>query len=145
MEIIMKPPFVRSAYNYDVDEVSNLTSISEFEPSMALQSELEATDINVILKRFGITGQLPTSVRAPQYGDFTGVSDYQSALDAISMAETAFLELPAHVRERFGNNPQTFVDFCSDEANRAEAERIGLVMPKAEVIKEVVPPVPDSV
>lgn len=143
----MKPPFLRSAYNYDVDAASNEAAISEFEPSLALQSELEATDINVILKRFGITGQLPTSVRAPQYGDFTGVNDYQSALAAIQSADDSFLELPAHVRERFNNNPQTFVEFCSDEANRAEAERIGLVMPKAEVVKEVVQepaPVKDS-
>ena len=141
----MKPPFLRSAYNYDVDEASNASSLSVFEPSLALQSELEATDINTILKRFGITGQLPTSVRAPQYGDFTGVSDYQSALQAIQLAEDSFSELPADVRERFGNNPQAFVDFCSDEANRAEAERIGLVMPKAEIIKEPIAPNPDSV
>ncbi|MEO5351493.1 MAG: hypothetical protein H7836_17890 [Magnetococcus sp. YQC-3] len=78
-----KPLFLRSAYNYDVDAASNESALSDFEPTLALQSELEATDINVILKRFGITGQLPTAVRAPQYGDFTGVSDYQSALAAM--------------------------------------------------------------
>lgn len=141
-----KPIFLRSAYNYDVDAASNESAISDFEPSLALQSELESTDINVILKRFGITGQLPTSVRAPQYGDFTGVTDYQSALAAIQMAEESFFELPAHVREEFNNDPQAFVDFCSDEANRADAERLGLVMPKAEIVKEVVQtPKPDTV
>lgn len=143
----MKPPFLRSAYNYDVDAASNEAAISKFEPSLALQSELEATDINVILKRFGITGQLPTSVRAPQYGDFTGVNDYQSALAAIQLADESFLELPADVRESFNNDPQAFVDFCSDEANRADAERLGIVMPKAEVVKEVIQepaPVKDS-
>ncbi|MEO5355606.1 MAG: hypothetical protein H7835_20730 [Magnetococcus sp. XQGC-1] len=87
-----KPLFLRSAYNYDVDAASNESALSDFEPTLALQSELEATDINVILKRFGITGQLPTAVRAPQYGDFTGVSDYQSALAAISSAESSFMD-----------------------------------------------------
>jgi len=141
-----KPIFLRSAYNYDVDAASNESALSDFEPSLALQSELEATDINVILKRFGITGQLPTSVRAPQYGDFTGVTDYQSALAAIQLADESFLELPAHVREEFNNDPQLFVDFCSDEANRADAERLGLVMPKAEIVKEIVQtPAPDTV
>ena len=68
-------------------------------------------------------------MRAPQYGDFTDAMDYHSALNAVIAADAAFMELPASVRARFSNDAGAFVAFCSDPANRAEAEALGLVMP----------------
>lgn len=99
-------------------------------PDMTQQQFKDECDINVIAKRFGITGDLPVNGVMPQFGDFTGVEDYHSAMNAIRYAEEAFMALPGLVRERFGHNPQRFVEFCSDVRNYDEAATLGLVPPR---------------
>nr|WAE43800.1 MAG: internal scaffolding protein [Microviridae sp.] len=140
----IKIPFFRSGHNYDRDSVSDETGLRCDDPSLTVQADLEPSDINVILKRFGITGQLPSGVRVPQYGDFTGVFDFQSAVNVVALANEAFDSMPAEIRSRFSNDPAKFLDFVHDEANRLEAEKLGIVMPKAEIVKEVIPPVDNS-
>ena len=122
--------FLRTAYNYDADSVSAETSLVCPEPTLAQQSFKDECDINTILNKFAITGELPSNVRMPQYGDFTGISDYQTALNAVLEADEAFMSLPASVRARFDNDAAAFVDFCSDETNRDEAVKLGLVPPR---------------
>lgn len=122
-------PFVRSAYNYDMDSASLESALRCEDLSLAVQSALEETDINTIVRRFGLTGQLPEDVRAPQYGDFTEVLDYQSALNAVKAADDSFMQMPADVRARFHNDPGEFVDFVANDANREEAKKLGLLMP----------------
>lgn len=95
--------------------------------SLTQQSFTEETDINVLLERFRVTGQMPTAVRLPSYGDFSAVSDYRTAMDAVLRAEDSFNELPAQVRQRFGNDPQAFLEFCSKDENRPELARMGLL------------------
>lgn len=136
------PPFFRTPHNYDTNIVSNETGLKCDDPSLAIQSERDETDINVIVRRFGLTGELPQGVRAPTYGDFTGVFDFQSATNAIALANESFDALPAEARARFHNKPQEFVEFCSNEANKLELEKLGLVLPKAEIVKEVVKDAP---
>lgn len=82
------------------------------------------------MRRFGLTGVLPSGVRQPTYGDFVGVSDYQSALAVIESADESFYAMPADVRARFGNDPAQFVDFCSDPANLSEMRKLGLAVPE---------------
>ena len=65
----MKPPFIRSAYNYDMFAASDESALTCLDPTMAQQSQAEDCDINVIVKRFGLTGLLPVGVIAPTYGD----------------------------------------------------------------------------
>lgn len=105
------------------------------DPSLAQQSFKDDADINVMLERFKVTGQLPQGVYMPTYGDFTGVSDYRSAREAILRAEHAFMDMPANIRSRFDNDPQKFLEFCADDANRDEAVRLGLV-PKSPELKD---------
>lgn len=123
-------PFVRSAFNYDPDEASDRSSLLCLDPSRADQSFAEECDINTIVERFGLTGQLPEGVTVPQSGDFTQVVDYQSALNVLRKAQEAFDEMPAHVRAEFGNDPARFVDFVNDPDNRARAEKLGVVVPR---------------
>lgn len=136
--------FLRTPYNYDRDEVSNETGLSCPEPSLAQQHMKDEADINTIVRRFGLTGELPSGVRMPQYGDFTGVTDYHSAMNAVISAQDSFSQLPAEVRARFNNDAAAFVDFCMDESNRAEAESLGLVQPKAVVVEPAKPVDPPS-
>lgn len=123
--------FLRTPYNYDRDAASEESGLSCGDPSRAAQSMAEEADINTIVKRFGLTGKLPENVRMPQYGDFTGIGTYQEALNAVIAADDAFMKMPANIRERFHNNPAAFVDFCFKEENRAEAQKMGLVAPRA--------------
>lgn len=125
MEI--KPPFLRTPYNYDRNKASDESALKCKDPSLAKQSFKEECDINTIVERFAITGELPTNVRMPTYDDFTGVTDFHTAMNAIAKANEAFDAMPANVRARFHNDPAEFVDFCSSKDNLEEAKRLGLV------------------
>lgn len=119
--------------DYDSNKISDETGLdcSESE-DMAKQEFKEEVDINTLVRRFHISGELPQGVRLPEYGDYTGVHDYHSAANAIAQANEAFDTMPAEIRERFGNDPAAFVDFCLDSNNLAEARKMGLA-PAAEI------------
>lgn len=139
-----KPIFIRSAFNYDTDAVSAENGLKCPEPSLAVQSERDECDINTIVRRFGLSGELPSGVHMPTYDDFSHVYDFQSAANAIALARESFDAMPADVRSRFQNDPAQFVDFCSNDANRAEAERLGLVPTKSAPPIASVAPVVDK-
>lgn len=119
--------FLRTEFNYDMDEASVKSGLECLDPSMAQQQFLEESDINTIVERFGLNGEMPANVKAPVYGDFTGVSDFQTAMNVVVAAQESFMSLPAKVRARFSNDPQQLLEFCSDEANREEARALGLL------------------
>lgn len=131
---MFKGPFVRSAYNYDMDEVSEATGLRCLDKSLTQQEFAEECDINVIVKRAGLTGELPEGVMVPFNADFEGgVVDFKSAMNLLVSANNAFMEMPAEVRSRFMNDPARFIDFVSDESNRDEARKLGLLVPPAPV------------
>lgn len=127
----MKKVEVRALFAYDTDAVSAANSLECLDPSLAQQHQAEEADINTIVKRFGLTGQLPSNVRAPMYGDFGEGMDYRSAMLAIMEARQSFMKMPADVRARFGHDPAVFVDFCSNPENLDEMRKLGLAVPKA--------------
>nr|AVQ10177.1 minor capsid protein [Gokushovirinae environmental samples] len=134
--------FVRSGFpfNYDTNDAGDESGLNFMvvdvetgeivkEASRAQQQFAEEADINTIVRRFGLSGQLPTGVRMPSYADFESVYDFKSAMDAVSEAREAFAALPPDLRYKFHNDPQEFVAFCSDDANLEEARKMGLVPP----------------
>jgi len=114
------------SWSYDRDAVSMETGLACEDPSLAVQSQKDEADINTILEQFGVTGQLPSAVTLPTYGDFDGISDYRSALEAVKAAEQAFLTIPSNIRERFHNDPQAFADFCVKPDNLSQLREWGL-------------------
>ena len=122
----MKAPFLRTPYNYDLDAASNESGLVCLEPTLAQQHFKDECDINYVLNNFGIDA-LRVSPLEPRYGDFTGVVDYHSALNAVIAAEDEFMALPANIRTRFDNDPAKLIDFMQNPANRSEAESLGLV------------------
>lgn len=126
------PPFMRSPYNYDMNTAGNEDAIHCTDVSLAKQSFAEECDINTIVRKFGVTGELPTNIRMPSYGDFTGLNSFHEAMNAVAAAHESFDQMPAEVRARFHNNPQEFIEFCDNPANMAEARKLGLV-PEAEI------------
>lgn len=138
-----RPVFkVRVPFKYDVDAVSRETAWSSSEPTRTQQQFKDEVDINNIARQFGITGRLPENVRMPTFEDFSDVVDYQTALNAARRASQSFMEMPANVRERFRNDPQQFLEFCSNDANRQEAISLGLI--PSPPISAVVPPPADA-
>jgi len=122
----MSMPFVRSPYNYDRDAASNESGIECRDPSLAQQNSKDEADINTIVKRFNLTGELPSGVSVPKYADFDDVVDYHSALNMVIAADHAFMALPAAIRARFDNDAGAFVDFVSDPSNAAAVAEMGL-------------------
>lgn len=119
--------FLRTQYNYDHNAASNASGLVCEEPTRAQQHHKDECDINVILERFGKTGQLPVNAISGTYGDFSGVHDYHTALNAIIAAESEFAALPAQIRNRFDNEPSKLIEFMNNENNTAEAEKLGLI------------------
>jgi phage internal scaffolding protein len=133
-------PFVRNPYNYDMDLVSQEAGLECQDPSLAQQHMKDECDINIIVERFGVTGELPSAPVSPQYGDFSGVTDYHSAMNAIRASEEAFMALPAKLRARFDHDPNALLQFLQSEENRDEAIHLGLIdgQPVAEPIVSAV-------
>ena len=107
-------------------------------PSLTQQHYAPECDINNIIARYRTTGMMvdPLASRRPiQYGDYTAVPDYQSAQQIVCDAQEAFDALDARTRRRFANNPADLLAFLSDEANRDEAIKLGLIIsPVAEAV-----------
>lgn len=127
----VKPgPFFRTPYNYDVMAVSDETGLSCSDPSLAQQQFKDDADINVLVARYGLTGKMPDNPRQPSYGDFTGVSDYRSAIEAVKAADEAFMALPGPVRAEFLNDPQVYLEAFDNPANEPRLRELGFLKPR---------------
>lgn len=130
--------FRSGAFNYDVDAASAKAALICEDDSRTVQSGKDDADINVIVNRFMKTGVLPGSIIPPTFDSFDGVVDFQSAMNAVLAARREFMKLDAKVRARFGNDPQQFVEFCSNRENLEEMRKLGLAVPKVEAPPEVI-------
>lgn len=120
----------RSRRDYDREYVSLETSQENDGESMVQQQFAKDSDINEIVRRFGLTGEMPPPRPEGYYGDFSQVTDFQSALYQLEIARIGFEELPPEVRENFGNDPAGFVDWLANPHNWGEARRMGLLEPE---------------
>jgi len=119
------------------DIQSEKTGLSCLDDSLTQQQFKEEADINTIVNRFLKTGVLPTPNTFPQYVDFEGVFDYQSAMNLVRAADESFMRMDAKVRSRFNNSPQEFLEFFADPANSEEAIRLGLAIPQPSAVTKV--------
>lgn len=110
-----------------IGERVRIKSINQ-EPSLTQQQFKDQCDINNIIKRYRLTGEIThVSKKKGHYGDYSEVPDYQTAMEIVIKADTAFNELPASLRKRFGNSPAELLSFISDPANQEEAAKLGLL------------------
>lgn len=114
----------------DHGPASKRTGLACKDKSLTQQNFKDDSDINVIVKRFGLTGQLPVGLRVPTYGDFDQVDDYRTALEIVKAADYAFQQLPPDIRARFNNDPHEFVAFAEDPTNIEEMRKMGLAIPR---------------
>ena len=137
--------FLRTPYNYDKNAATNESGLHCEDASLAQQHYKEECDINTILQKFNISGILPEMPLSPRYGDFTGIGDYHTALNAVLAAQDEFEALPANIRARFDNDPAKLIEFLDDENNRPEAEELGLVNKAAAEAVEAAKTTPEKV
>jgi len=102
-------------------------AMDKFGKSRTRQADAKDCDINAIMARYEKTGVLPVTQRQALYVDVSEMGDYRTALHQVAEAEGLFMQLPAHVREQFANDPAVFLDFCSDEANQEAMVELGLL------------------
>jgi phage internal scaffolding protein len=100
-------------------------------PSMTKQSFKKDCDVNAIVARFKKTCGVDFLTRFQGYvdgnfGDFTDVVDYRTAIEQIRKADETFMNLPAQVRANFLNDPAQFLDFVQNPANVDELVKMGL-------------------
>ena len=126
-------PIFKTAYdglNADYSDQSGIYFDPEdpLSVSMTKQAFRDECDINNILESFERTGAIThyNDVQ-PKYGDFSNPVDYQTAMHIVLEAHTAFENLPAKIREKFHNNPEEFLEFCSQDKNRDELIALGLI------------------
>lgn len=135
---MIKNVFVKSPYNYDMDKESELTGLLCEEETLAQQQFAEESDINTIVRRFGLTGEIPENFKMPVSGDFTNIPSFEEAQNMIRAAQEAFDQVPAHIRARFDNNPQKLMNFLDNEENKAEALKLGLIQHPPEKTRDMI-------
>lgn len=112
------------------------------EPSMTQQHFKDETMIDNILQKYAETGFLtdPFSPKRPiQFGDFSGVTDFQTAQNAVARAIEYFESLPSRVRSSFNNSPSEFLQALNDPAQRSKLEVLGVVAPEESEAPESTP------
>lgn len=91
------------------------------------QSFKDECDINTIMRRYEVTGELGhLSRRTPIFGDFPSM-DFAEAMAIVIKAREDFASLPSEVRDRFANDPARLLHFMEDANNREEAIKLGLI------------------
>lgn len=105
-------PLEASLHDYDAKAVSDATAIDTGSVSLVQQQFGDEVDINTIVRRFGLTREMPSGVAGGVYGDFTGIEDYDGAVAAIERAHQGFLTLAPSVREQFHNDPGELIRFA---------------------------------
>lgn len=97
--------------------------------SMTQQQFEPECNINNIMKRFKTTGELPQSTGKPIFGDFSQISDYQTALNNVIEAQENFNNLPPVVKKKFENDPAILDEFMKNPENKEECIKLGLLRP----------------
>ena len=143
---ISTQPLVRSAFNFDAQTNSDEHSTINIEPTMTQQHFKDECDINTIMERFGVTGELPTNIRQPMSADFIEAMDFHEAQNALLEATSSFMELPAQVRAKFENDPAALIQYLEadldDNGSKDRQEfmdKYGLTKPSATPSETVSP------
>lgn len=115
------------------------------EASRTKQEFKDECDINRLMARYQKTGNLShIAGELAQYGDFTQIADFHTALNQVIEAESAFASLPAEVRDRFRNQPANLLRFLEDPANTDEAVQLGLAERSTDPETPTLPPVVET-
>lgn len=110
---------------------------------LTVQSDADEANINKIVAKME-KGQMSFRMNAapPFYGDVSEFDGLADAVEKVLSANDLFMDMSASIRERFDNDPVKMVEFLEDEANRAEAIKLGMVI--EEPVAPVAPAAPPA-
>lgn len=101
---------------YDPRAASRLTDVDTGRETMTQQHFRDEVDINTIMRRYAQSGQFPI-VRDPGvFADFSGITDYDSAVERLRWIESEFMKLDPEVRLKFDNNPGRMLELYQELA-----------------------------
>lgn len=121
----MAKPKIYSRYDPPV-----VDGFSDFGVSRTKQEFRDECDLNTMMVKYRDTGLLPAG-REPQYGDFTGVEDFQEAQNLLLATREQFNSLPSAQRDKFKNDPVEFLKFVQDKGNIPAMRELGMLSPEA--------------
>lgn len=104
------------------------------QPSLTVQSDIEKSDINAILKRYDQVGIIDhlAAVDA-QFLDVSQFEDFHDVMQQAKAAEAVFMRLPSKLREVFDHDASKWLDAAHDpekvEALRPQLEALGVLDP----------------
>ena len=96
--------------------------------SLVQQNMKDEQDVNAIMDKWRRTGDPGIFQKTNgEFIDATEAVDYQTALNIIKDAESAFIALPSALRKELDNSPAKFLEFMHDPANADKIQEYGLV------------------
>lgn len=97
------------------------------EETLTQQQFKDECNVNNILAKYKKTGMINhVNKHQGQFGDFSGLEDYQTSLQKLKQAQDNFETLPSELRIKFGNDPAKLIEFLADEKNNEDAYNFGL-------------------
>jgi len=130
------PPISSHPHLQTISHKLSSTSLS-FPPNSRWTKQEFASecDINTIMSQYQSTGVMPNiNERAPQYLDCTELgNDFQYMQNQVLEAQELFAELPSKLRNRFSNDPASFLNWVSDPSNLPEMAELGLTNPPSSI------------
>lgn len=119
--------------------ISALTSLGfddeiELDRSKTQQQFADEVDINNIIARHGDDAfqSREAFFASSRFGDTTLFPEFQDAQNMIAQANQSFAELPAKIRDRFGNDPAKLMQYLSEGGHEAELRELGILNPLPE-------------
>lgn len=128
------------------DEIISVVFHSDL-PSETKQSMRDECDLNLLIKKYpNMLGYGLDSLLSGQMSSFTDLTyapaDLQDAMAAVGEVKEKFAELPSAIRDRFGSNPLSLLEFLSNSANDEEAIKLGLKIKRENSTADAVEPLP---
>lgn len=112
------------------DEIEAVVFHSDL-PSETKQSMRDECDLNLLIKKYpNMLGYGMDALMSGQMSSFDDLSyapaDLQDAMAAVDDVKEKFAQLPSAVRDRFGSDPLSLLEFLSNSDNDEEAIKLGL-------------------
>lgn len=125
-------PFFKTNWNHDTDEAARASGTLNLEPSKTQTNQADETRIDVIMRRYGITGPEQLAPPPPSFAEIPEVWDMETVIRIHRDAEDAFMQLPARIRADFDNDLARYVGTVNalQAANNVEGLRaLGIDVP----------------
>jgi len=111
-------------------------------PTLTKQSFRDECDVNMIVRKFERTGELPVGPAAATYADVSNTPDFQNQMDRIAHVRSEFDDLEVHQKMAFNNDPEQLLAALDDPNQLGLLRDLGLVEGEAE--PKPTPPVPTA-